>query len=154
MTTVALIRFKPNEDNVVCTLFEEENNKLKPYSHEIAPKYDMSKILPISTIFRIPEDKYKKFLEVLQSKEGHLIVNILKNRKTNEIINKYLTIEKQKIELSIQKQNIVKKHYNLLYFVEDMMAEDMGETKNALPRKIVGLTKQEIYEEFVQRGLI
>lgn len=113
MIAVALIRFRKHEDNVVYTLLEQREQRFIANEHGTAPKYDMSKVSPVHQIFKIPEDKYKKFLEVLQSKEGHAIVNMLKNKKTNEIINEYLKIEKEKIEPLSSKKS---KHYNLRYF--------------------------------------
>ena len=64
MTAVALVRFKKEKDSVICTHFEEENNKIIPKSHDVAPKYDMSKIKPIASIFRITEEKYAKFIKI------------------------------------------------------------------------------------------
>lgn len=151
MTDVALIRFRKHEDSVVYTLLEQREQKFIASEHGTAPKYDMSKVPAIHQTFKIPEEKYKRFLEVLQSKEGHAIVNMLKNKKTNEIINEYLKIEKEKIEPLSESKS---KHYNLLYFLEDMMAENMGETQNSLPRKLICLTKEDIFNEFVNKGLI
>lgn len=151
MTAVALVRFKKEKDSVICTYFEEENNKIIPKSHDVAPKYDMSKIKPIPSIFRIPEEKYAKFIKILKSSEGNLIVNNLKNKKTDEIINSYLNIKKKEIEPITGSK---KRHYNLLYFIEDMIAETLGETINSLPRKLICLTKEDIYKEFQNKGLI
>jgi hypothetical protein len=151
MYAAALIRFHPNEDSVVCTYLEQKQERLVPVNHEIIPKYNMSKITPITQHFKIPEEKVKNFLEVLQSKEGHAIVNILKNIKTNEIINRYLKIKKEQIAPLSES---AKKHYNLLFFIEDMMAENLGNTYNTLPKKLLCLSREDIYNEFLKRGLI
>ena len=74
---------------------DDRNKKIIPKSHDVAPKYDMSKIKPIASIFRIPEEKYAKFIKILKSSEGNSIVNNLKNKKTDEIINSYLNIKKK-----------------------------------------------------------
>lgn len=148
MSAVALVRFKTGS----YTLLDQRGNRLVTSEQEKFPLYDMAKIPAQVNKFRIPAENYQKYLNVLNTKEGKLIVNQLKNHKTNAIIDEFLLINRSNVK--VKEGSTTSKKYNILSWIDDLTSDNLGDVPNMLPQKVLSISKEDIYEAFCQRNLI
>lgn len=105
--------------------------------------WDMSAIpLPIEK-FNMNPRQAVEFAEALESNEGRAILELLKNRSSDNIINRFLKGVHEKI----------KRGTVLAKFVEEVAKQPLL-GHNMLNPGSLGLTKREIFDKFVQVGLI
>lgn len=152
-SSVALIRSAP--EGVHYTLLAQRGDALVRTSHGIIPKWNMKDIPPERNVFRIPENREEEFLKVLKSEEGKKVINDLKNRKTDEVINLYLKKEEQTCLDCIEKDQTLLRKSNKSYLglIRSMIPEALvGD--NQLSQQKLHITREDIYREFISKGLL
>jgi hypothetical protein len=115
--------------------------------HERLPKtrkkWDMSEIfLPLKR-FKLDIKENVAFTKALYSSEGRKILQRMKNEATNKIINQFLTGYSKRLPDG----KLLKS------FTEEIIKEPLVGV-NMLSNISIGVTKKQIFDEFVKSGLI
>lgn len=128
-----------------------ESDKGTPFRRlsYLMTKWDMSKIKISKPRFYLSDKDQKIYCAILRSGEGMKILNDLKNKKTNFIVNSYIEAElKDNIGKDAGKNGALK----LKTFLKSVMASPLI-GKNNIKLETLSLTKREIWEEFKKNGL-
>lgn len=121
------------------------------------PKYDMSKIDLTPKLHCSADFDPLIYAWCLKTKEGKEIINDLKNIKTNNMINGYAKEVESKI--SISEDKIKAGHGSVLRSFLDKLinaplCDPEDRIENKLDCSLVGLRKEEIWNQFKEKGLI
>ncbi len=157
MTDVALIR-STNTGIRYTRLAQTRDGSFKRIEQDEVKMWDMKHIIPDNNHFRIPTQQYSKWLKVLASKEGKEIVNNLKNKRANEIVNEMILREGGSIIHLLKDKNkndLVKNAPKLTYpnILKDMLSEPLI-GNNQLPHHTLHITHEDIFNEFINEGLL
>lgn len=111
----------------------------------VSTVWDMSKIDVPKQRFRLSPKQHFLYTIALFSDAGKEVIQRMKNERGNHIINSFLHVCKEGIPQ--------KPKNSLLNFVEEIIDEPLvGD--NQLRTISIGITKKEIFEEFVKQGII
>jgi len=106
--------------------------------------WDMSKIDIPKQRFRLTEIQHRAYNKALFSDEGQEVLDMMKKERTELVINSFL---------EGYKKGVKRKESPLLKFIDEIIKQPLlGISK--LKTSSIGLTKKEIYQKFVQLGLI
>lgn len=149
--TIATVRHQ--DDGRVLLKVEEQFDTNTKRSYEYLPMWDMSSINTPKKRFSFTENQQKKYAEILESNEGKRILNELKNKKTDGIINDYARILQSELPI-IKTESKTKLKYRSAFsqFLTDLINTPI-EGNNLFSYNSIGLTKKEIWEAFENAGL-
>lgn len=151
-TTVAIVRAKGQGNNSfveVISIGEDSHGDTMVTDRYTLPKYDMSKITVSKPRFQLDDMDDDIYRAILATKEGTLVLDVLKNEKTDKIINEHIKRECGVGESFVQ----IEGHHNGLDFLMSVTKEPLTE-RNLLPHKAIGLRKEQIWNRFKESGLV
>lgn len=118
----------------------------KKIVHEkLITTWDMNEIRIPKERFRLSSDCHKLFVQAINSDRGRDILQKLKNRKTEQLINRFLE--------GYRKGLGKRSSCALVKFVDEVIKQPLVGS-NQLSTTTVGLSIREIFMEFVTEGLI
>lgn len=151
----ALICNEPDGRTKLVLLDAIKNNVQETHFLE---KWDMKLVNPIRTRPQLTPFQNNLLKEVMQSRQGHALLNKLKNGKGDTIINKFIKNIVDELPTTFKdhtekEQKIIKCGSTLKNFLEAMIEEPLiGD--NGIKNVSIGLTKFQIWDAFVANGLI
>lgn len=124
---------------VIVNVIEDD----KQQRTEFVTYYDMNEISIPKDRFQLTDKQNNQFEQILNSQYGQQILNRLKNAKTERLVNVFLSYYKKRI----------KKSSKMEAFIEEIISEPLA-GKNSLSFATVGITKEQIWNAFVENKLI
>lgn len=149
--TIATVRHQ-DDGRVLLKVVEEFNNSTKRF-YEYLPIWDMNLIDLPKKRFSLNDNQQKIYARILESREGKYILNKLKNKKTDSIIDDYAKILQSELP-PIDEHNKAKKKYRSAFnqFLAELIDVPI-EGNNLFAYSSIGLTKKEIWDAFENAGL-
>lgn len=139
--------------------YTEHNGELRKSWRGRVQNWNMASIPRETSRFRIPTAQYGRFIAILKTKEGKLALNELKNEKTNEIINQFLTTESKRYESITQPagdkyiEENWKCHISESTLLKEMIAEPLV-GNNQISHQRLNISHEDIFNKFVKVGLL
>lgn len=120
------------------------------------PKWDMALVKIPDRPSELTPEQEAKCKEVIKTKLGAEVLNALKNRRANSIVNSYLEIEKSRLKgIPYNKRGA---HFpitmNLLNSILQTELNAEANVKNMISHKSLGISLHQIFNEFKRVGLI
>lgn len=116
--------------------------------------YDMNEIQIPKDRFELSDQQNDQFERVLNSIQGQLILNRLKNERVERIINLFLSYYKKSLGSYKIKENDPKTRKPLLTEFVDQIIKEPLMGKNSLSPITTGVSKKRIFDAFIQNKLI
>lgn len=143
----ALIRNLPDGNIKIIT--EDENNKV---TIAYSPKWNLKLLKPISSHFSLSPQQNELFSKAIRSRRGMKILDDLKNRKLDVIINEFLEVCQKRV-FTHEKAGYGN-HWSKVRELLEQIKKETLDGKNGLQNYSMGLSKKQIWNAFLQKGLI
>lgn len=140
--------FHQRDGRVSLNFFDDSSRRVDFYHLKV---WDMSQV-QVPRNFKLTTIQERQFKDILFSKKGKKILNELKNKKTEKIINAYIESEQVLIKSDPIKERSGHSQ-PLKDFLESVKATPLV-GKNCLRRVVVGVSRKEMWEEFIRQGLV
>lgn len=111
-------------------------------------KWSFANVVPVKR-WELNEKDERVYARILSTAEGRDTLNLLKNDKTNSLINEYIQIEKENI--------LTRKGSKLTplgAFLNDVLKTPIKAPQSSDVTRILGITKKQIWRKFHELGLV